>query len=99
MSKYLRDRMKMYLYLLVSHRLFHLKLSGIIKYNKHIKVGYKTLYNFKISRKDINYVGQLLICDGKPKLWEELKKQICRVNYSYFCNSIPKSWKDELIAN
>ena len=37
----------------------------------------QNLYNnFKISRKDINYVGQLFKCDGKPKLWEELKRRI-----------------------
>ena len=33
------------------------------------------LYNFKISRKDINYMGQLFKCDGKPKLWEELQNE------------------------
>ena len=25
--------------------------------------------------KDINYVGQLYKCYGKPKLWEELKNE------------------------
>ena len=45
--------------------------SQVIWYNKCIKVDNKTLYNFKISRKDINYVGQLFKGDGKP--WEELK--------------------------
>ena len=28
-----------------------------------------------MSRKDINYVGQLFRCDGKSKLWEELKDE------------------------
>ena len=50
--------------------------SQIIWYNKCIKVDNKTLHNFKISRKDINYVGQLFKCDGKPKLWEELKNEL-----------------------
>ena len=27
-----------------------------------------------MSRKDINYIGELFNCDSKPKLWEELKK-------------------------
>ena len=44
--------------------------SQVIWYNNCTKVDNKTLYNFKISRKDINYVGQLFKCDGKPKLWE-----------------------------
>ena len=54
----------------LSHRLLHLKLSGI----KCIKVDNKTLHNFKISQKDINYVGQLFKCDGKPKLMGRIKK-------------------------
>ena len=33
--------------------------SQVTWYNKYIKVDNKTLYNFKISRKDINYFGQL----------------------------------------
>ena len=43
--------------------------SQVIWYFKYIKVNNKTLYNFKISRKDMNYVRQLFKCDGKPKLW------------------------------
>ena len=88
--------MKIYLHLLVSHRLLHLKLSGTIDN--------KTLYNFKMSRKDINYVGQLFKCDGKPKLWEELKNEFnlqgqLQFIYNQIIHSIPKSWKDALIAN
>ena len=49
--------------------------SQVIWYNKCIKVDNKTLYGFKISRKDINYVGQLFNCNGKPNLWEELKNE------------------------
>ena len=26
-----------------------------------------------MSRKNVNYVGKLFKCDGKPKLWEELQ--------------------------
>ena len=78
--------------------------SQVIWYNKCIKVDNKTLYNFKISRKDINYVGQLFKCDGKPKLWEELKNEFnlqgqLQFIYNQIIHSIPKSWKDALIAN
>ena len=64
----------------------------------------KTLYNFKISRKDINYVGQLFKCDGKPKLWEELKNEFnlqdqLQFTYNQIIHSIPKSWKDAFIVN
>ena len=75
--------------------------SQVTWYNKCIEVHNKTIYDFKISRKDINYVGQLSKCNGKPKLWEELKMNLTyRSNYSlYIIHSIPKSWKDSLIAN
>ena len=78
--------------------------SQVIWYNKGIKVDNKTLYNFKISRNDINYVGQLFKCDGKPKLWEELKNEFnlqgqLRFIYNQITHSIPKSWKDSLIEN
>ena len=49
--------------------------SQVIWYNRCVKVDNKTLYNFKISRKDVNYVGQLFKYNGKPKLWEELKNE------------------------
>ena len=49
--------------------------SQVIWYNKCIKVDNKILYNFKISRKDINYAGQLFKGDGKLKLWEGLKNE------------------------
>ena len=29
-----------------------------------------------MSQKDINYVEQFFQCNGKPKLWEELKTQL-----------------------
>ena len=78
--------------------------SQVIWYNKCIKVDNKTLYNFKISRKDINYVGQLFKCDGKPKLWEELKNEFnlqdqLQFTYNQIMHSIPKSWKDAFIVN
>ena len=53
-----------------------LAFSQVILYNKCIKVDNKTTYNFEMSGKDINYVRyvrQLFKCNGKPKLWEELK--------------------------
>ena len=34
-----------------------------------------SICNFKMSRIDINYVGQLFKFNSKPKLWEELKKE------------------------
>ena len=69
--------------------------SQVIWYNKCIKVGNKTLYNFKISRKDMNYVGQLFKCDGKPKLREELKNEFnlqdqLQFIYNQIILSIPK---------
>ena len=78
--------------------------SQVIWYNKYIKVDNKTLYNFKISWKDINFVGQLFKCDGKPKLWEELKNEFnlqgqLQFIYNQIIHSIPKSWKDAFIAN
>ena len=49
--------------------------SQVIWYNKCIKVDNKTLYSLKISQKDTNYDGQIFKCDGKPKIWEELKNK------------------------
>ena len=43
--------------------LLRLKLS-----DKCVKVDSKTIYNFKMSRKDINYAGELFKCNGYPKL-------------------------------
>ena len=57
-----------------------------------------------MSRKDINYVGQLFKCGGKPKLREELKNEFnlqrqLQFIYNQIIHSIPKYWKDALIAN
>ena len=54
-------------------------------------------------RKGINYVGQLFKCNGKPKLWEELKNEFnlqgqLQFIYNRIIHSIAKSWKDALIA-
>ena len=49
--------------------------SQVMSYNKCTKVDNETIYTFKISRKDINCVGQLFKCNGKRKLWEELKTE------------------------
>ena len=56
-----------------------------------------------MSRKYINYVGQLFKCDGKPKLWEELKNEFhlrdqLQFIYNQIMHSFPKSWKDALIG-
>ena len=52
----------------------------------------------------MNYVGQLFKCDGKPKLWEELKNEFNQQRqlqfiYNEIIPYFPKSWKDALIAN
>ena len=56
----------------------------------------QTLYIFKISRKYINYVGQLFKCDGKSKLWEKLKNEFnfqgqLQFIYNQIIHSIPRS--------
>ena len=43
-------------------------------------------------------------CDGKPKLWEELKYEFnlqdqLQFTYNQIMHSIPKSWKDAFIVN
>ena len=57
-----------------------------------------------MSRKNINYVGQLLKCNDKPKLWEKLKNGFdlqgqLQFIYNQVIHSIPKSWNNALIAN
>ena len=42
--------------------------SQVIWYNKCIKVDNKTIYNFKMSQIDVNFVGQLFKCNDKPQL-------------------------------
>ena len=69
--------------------------SQVIWDNKCIKVDNKTVYNFKMSRKDINYVGEISKYNGKPKLWEELKNEFylqgqLRFMYIKIIHSIPK---------
>ena len=78
--------------------------SQVIWYNKCIKVDNRTIYDFKMSRKDTNYVGQLVKCNGKPKLQEELKNKSNILGQLQFINNqiihaIRKSWKDALVAN
>ena len=55
-------------------------------------------------RKDINYVGQVFKCNGKPKLWEGLKNEFnlqgqLQFMYNQVIHSIPTSWKDALTGN
>ena len=71
----------------------------VIWYKKCIKVDSKTIYNFKMSRKDINYVGELFNYDGKPKLWEELKKDFNLQDELQFIYNQIIYWKYALIAN
>ena len=78
--------------------------SQVIWYYKYIKVDNKILHNFKTSRKDVNYVGQLFKYDRKPKLWRESKNRFnlqdqLQFIYNQMIHSIPKSWKDTLIGN
>ena len=54
-----------------------------------------------MSRKDINYVGQLFKCDGKPKLREELKNEFnlqdqLQFIYNQIMNSIQNLGKMHL---
>ena len=60
----------------------------------------QNVYNFK----DINFVGQLFKCDGKPKLWGKLKNEFnlqdqLQFLYNQIIDSILKSWTDALTAN
>ena len=55
-------------------------------------------------RKDINYVGQVFKCNGKPKIWEGLKNEFnlqgqLQFMYNQVIHSIPTSWKDALTGN
>ena len=59
-----------------------------------------------MSQNDIHYVGLLFKWNGKPmvKLWEKLKNEFnlqgqLQFIYNQIIYSIPKSWKDTLIAN
>ena len=80
-NKYLRDGVKSYLHPCLPSAI----ASQVIWYNKCIKIDNKTLYNFKVSQKDISYVGQLFKCDGKPKLWKNSKMNLTyRANYSLY---------------
>ena len=56
-----------------------------------------------MSRKDINYVGQLFKCNGKSKLWEKLKNKFnlqgqLQFIFNQIIHSVPKSCS-KLIAN
>ena len=57
--------------LLSVNRLFHLKFFGIINASKETTKA----YDFKMSRKDTNYVGQLFKFYGKDELGKELKNE------------------------
>ena len=62
------------------------------------------MYNFQMSRKDINYAWGLCKCNGYPKLWEEFKNEFKLQGqllfiYNQIIHSIPKYWKDALIEN
>ena len=70
--------------------------SQVIWYNKCIKVDNRTIYNFKMSRKDTNYVGQLVKCNCKPKF--NILGQLQFIN-NQIIHAIRKSWKDALVAN
>ena len=57
-----------------------------------------------LSSNQIFDVGQLFKCDGKPKLWEELKNEFnlqgqLQFVYNQIIHSIPKSWKDAFTTN
>ena len=57
-----------------------------------------------MSRKDINYVGQIFKFYRKTKLLEELKNEFnlhaqLQFIFNQIIHSIAKSWKDALTAN
>ena len=59
---------------------------------------------FKMSRKDINFFGQLFKLNSTPKLWKEWENEIklqdkIQSIYNQIIHSIPKCWKDVLTAN
>ena len=59
--------------------------SQVIWYCKCIKVNSKTIYHFKMSRKDVTYIGQLIKFNGKPKLWKNFKNEFdLRANFSLY---------------
>ena len=54
-----------------------------------------------MSRKEVNHDGQLSKCNGKPKLWGELKNELnlqgqLQFIYNQVIHSIPKSWQNAL---
>ena len=54
-----------------------------------------------MSRKDVNHDGQLSKCNGKPKLWGELKNELnlqgqLQFIYNQVIHSISKSWQNTL---
>ena len=62
------------------------------------------MFNFKMLRKDTNYVGQLVKFSSKPKIWEKIKNEFnlqgqLQFMYNEIIHSIAKSQKDEVIAN
>ena len=57
-----------------------------------------------MSKKDTYYFGQPFKPNGKSKLWEESKNEIklqgkIQFIYNQIIHSVPKYWKDALIAN
>lgn len=54
------------------------------------------MYNFKMLRKDTNYVGQLVKFSSKPKIWEKIKNEFnlqgqLQFMYNEIIHSIAKS--------
>ena len=44
--------------------------NQFIWYNKHIRIGDKSIYLYNFSNMDLNFVGQQFDTDGKLKSWE-----------------------------
>ena len=72
-----------------------------IWYNKHIQIDNKSIYLYKFSNRNLNFVGQLFDTDGKFKLWECVKHQFFLKNnmqfeYRQIIHALPKHWKETI---
>ena len=72
-----------------------------IWYNKHIKIGNKSIYLCNFSNRNLNFVGQLFHTDGKLKSWDCVKHQFLLKNnmqfqYWQIILALPQHWKETM---